>query len=93
VSVGRGAALLLAFGALAVVGVHLRAEETRLASRVQRLRRERIELRRESWALQMEIARVRTPQQIRGRVDRWCLEVRLPPIEDDTTMGRDLAAR
>lgn len=87
-SVTRGVVLLLAFAALAVVAVHLRAKETRLAAHIQRLSRQRIELRRQSWALQMEIARLRTPQQIRERADRWRLAVRAPGSEEPQTLVR-----
>ena len=94
-SVRRGLLLLLAFATLAVAAVHLRAEETRLAARIQQLRRERTALRRQSWALQMEIARLRAPRQIRERVDRWCLDVRAPRLGGDalTDSGYDLAVR
>ncbi|HUU81928.1 MAG TPA: hypothetical protein VM243_00365 [Phycisphaerae bacterium] len=77
-TVGRGVALLLAFVTLAVCVVHLRTEETRLAARIQELQRDRAALRREAWALQVEIARLGTPDQIRDRVDRWRLEVQAP---------------
>ena len=77
-TVGRGLALLLLFVSAAVWRVHLRADEARLAARSQALRAERVELRREAWALQMEIACLSTPAQIRERADRWRLEVRAP---------------
>ena len=85
-TVGRGVVLLLTFVILAVCGVHLRAEETRLAARIQKLRAERAALRRESWALQVEIARLRTPDRIRDRVDRWQLQVQAP-VQAETKLA------
>ncbi|MCH7814433.1 MAG: hypothetical protein IID40_10485, partial [Planctomycetes bacterium] len=80
-TVARGLALLLGFAVLAVATVTLRSEETRLTARIQQLRGQRVELRRESWALQLEIARLKAPRQIRERVDRWRLQVLAPGTE------------
>ena len=85
-TVGRGIVLLLTFVTLAVYGVHLRAEETRLAARIQELRNERAALRREAWAWQVEIARLRAPAQIRDRVERWQLEV-CAPLQTDIKLA------
>lgn len=80
-TVARGLALLLCFAVLAVATIALRSEETRLTARIHRLHGRQVELRRESWALQMEIARLKAPRQIRERVDRWRLNVLAPGTE------------
>lgn len=86
-TVGRGVVLLVAFVVLGVCSVRLRTQETRLAARIQELRGERRSLRREAWGLQVEIARLRTPDQIRDRVERWRLAVRDPVHNDVALVG------
>jgi hypothetical protein len=78
VTVSRALALLLVFVGVGLWRVHLQSEETRLTARIQELRAEQAELRRQEWALQMELARLRSPDQIRSRADRWRLEVSAP---------------
>ncbi len=80
-NVFRGLVFLALFTVLAVCAVHLRAEQVRMTANVQSLRRERVELRRESWVLQTQIARLRAPNQIRDRVEHWDLAVHAPMPE------------
>ncbi len=63
--------LLLCGVALCVV--HLRAEQARVAAEILSSEARRVELRREMWTLQMSVARLRTPAQIRDRVERLTL--------------------
>ncbi len=63
--------LLAVFGAVGVLTVALRAEQTRSHARVEKLRLERVSLRRELWDVQLGIARLRSPDRIRDRVARW----------------------
>lgn len=93
VTIRRGLALLLLFASAALGRVDLRTEEARLAARIEALRAERVELRREAWALQMEAARLSTPTQIRERADRWRLEVRAPWSEFVDLNASRLAGR
>lgn len=86
-TVRRGLVLIAGFLVLALVRVHLRAEETRLTARIQALRAERVDLRRESWSLQLETARLRSPDQIRDRADRWRLEVHAPWTDPSVPSG------
>ncbi len=74
-TVARVLALLGVFAGVAVWCVHLRAEQTRLSARIQALRAEQLELRREAWTLELEAARLKSPEQIRVRADRWHLDV------------------
>ncbi len=92
-TVGRGVVLLLAFVVLAVCTVRLRTQETHLAARIQELRGERQALRREAWALQVEIARLRAPDLIRDRVERWRLAVRDPAGHEVTLAGGEFPPR
>lgn len=75
---------LVLFGALSVVVIGLRSEQIRFASAIEQHHRDGVALRRRAWALQMEIGRVRNPQQVRDRVARWSLDVgtRFPPSDE-----------
>ncbi len=77
-NVTRALYLLFVFGFLAIGVIGLRAEQFGAATRIERLQRERLELRRTAWALQMEIGRVRHPERIQERVARWSLDVLRP---------------
>lgn len=91
-TVSRGLALLLLFVTLGVMRVHLRNEQTRLSMQIQSSRAEELELRREAWALELEIARLSAPEQIRERADRWRLDVRAPwPMDPGAVEGNRLA--
>ncbi len=92
-TVGRGVVLLMVFVVLGVCSVRLRTQETHLAARIQELRGERRALRREAWGLQVEIARLRTPDQIRDRVERWRLAVRDPAHNDVALVGGEAPPR
>lgn len=63
-----GVVALLVGVALAIVG--LRGEQARTASRMMKLSGQRIALRRELWDMQMAVARLRAPDQVRDRVER-----------------------
>ena len=58
---------------LALCVVHLRTEQARVAAEILSSQARQIELRRELWTLQMAVARLRTPAQTRGRVERLVL--------------------
>ena len=66
-TVRRGALLLAVFSSLALVMVHLRAEQTRCASSKLRLESEWVRLRSELWGVQTRMARARAPDRIRDR--------------------------
>lgn len=63
-TIGLAATLML----IAVGIVFLRAEQTRLAKATLALESEWVHLRGERWALQAQVARLRTPAQTRGRM-------------------------
>ena len=75
-------ALLVALAGIALAIVCLRAEQTRIAAKTLRLEDRWIRQRRELWALQTSIARLRTPDRIRERVhyEDW-FDVDLSPPE------------
>jgi len=69
--------LLAVLAALGVGVVHLRSEQARAASRALNLELKKVEIRRDLWRTQASIARLRTPDQIRGRLGR--VELPLAP--------------
>ena len=77
-TVARAAALFLTFALIALSVVYLRGQQTRTTARTHDLRVTQHRLRQQSWELQMEIARLKTPDQIRERVERWRLNVMAP---------------
>jgi hypothetical protein len=58
--------------------VCLRAEQVRLEAGTHQKQTEVLRLRREAWSIQIEIARLQTPDQIRDRVERMQLGVAAP---------------
>ncbi len=71
----RAMGMLVVFAATAISVVTLRGEQARVASRIQQLQSQRVELRRESWSLELEIGRLRGPHTISDRVGRWSLDL------------------
>jgi hypothetical protein len=82
-TIPRAFFLMVLLGSVSVAVIGLRTEQIRLASGIERMQRERSDLRRESWSLQMETARLRSPDQVRDRVVRWSLEVSRPEVVGD----------
>ncbi len=62
-------------GAAAMALVAVRHEQVAAVSRIQRLRLEEIALVRETQREQMQLARLRSPQQIKDRIERLGLQV------------------
>jgi hypothetical protein len=78
--------LAVAFAAVALLLVHLRAEQTRAAARALAVESEWVELRRELWRLQTGVARLKAPGRIRDRVE-W-FDAALVPPGCDVEKGR-----
>ena len=78
----RRCVLLTAFAAMALMVVHLRAEQTRAAARALTLESRRIELRRELWLLQTEVARLKAPDRIHERVGWFDARLVAPGVDD-----------
>lgn len=82
-NVTRGCTLLAAFAFLALSVVHLRAEQTRCASRILQLEGRQVELRRELWGLQTRTARLRAPERVRDRVAAFQTGLVPPGFRDE----------
>jgi hypothetical protein len=64
----RAGVVLFALCAICLVVVALRAETVRCTSRTEVQLGELIELRRNAWSLQSELARLRAPEAVRRRI-------------------------
>jgi hypothetical protein len=67
--------------AIGVGIVVLRGESAKVANRVQRLHGRQLVLEQDLWAREMELAKLRTPDEIRRRARDLGLEV-VPPKPD-----------
>ncbi len=74
----RAGVSMLLVGAICLVVVALRVERVRCESRTQMHMTKLINYRRALWNMQVEMARLRAPQQIRDRVERMELVVCAP---------------
>ncbi len=71
----RAGVALLLVGIVCLTVVALRAEKVRVESSIQAHTAELVHCRRQVWALQMEIARLRSPEKIQQRIERFSLTV------------------
>jgi len=90
-NVPRALYLLSFVGALSVAVVILRTEQIRAGARIAALQTERRAIQRETWIMQMESARLVSPEQIRDRVARWSLELQEPGRLSDAQRDAQLA--
>lgn len=70
--------LLLLFGSVAAAVAGIRVEQARCVSRIQQLRLQQLELTRDLHENQLQIARLRSPDQIESRIERLDLRVEAP---------------
>lgn len=82
-NLGRWTGLLAAFSVLAVVLVHLRAEQVRMTAGMLNAQTQRMHLRRELWELQTRLARVKSPRRILERMERSDQPDLRPPGADE----------
>jgi hypothetical protein len=87
-TVPRAVGLLAALSAVGIAVVALRAEQTRHTRRIQELQFRQVELRRQIWDQEMELARLRAPGIVRERAVRLGLETDLGSTEDTSPRGR-----
>ena len=86
-SAGRVCVLLTAFAGIALLLVHLRAEQTRCAARTLVIECKRIELWRELWRVQAGVARLQAPPRVHERAARLWTEL-IPPSVDEQSVAR-----
>lgn len=77
-TVARGLLVLAMLVAVGLAIVALRAESAKSAYRVQRLHQRQLALEQALWAREMQLARLRGPDEIRRRTGELGLDV-VPP--------------
>lgn len=81
-TVARGLVVLAMLAAVGVAVVAVRAETAKAANRVQGLHETEVELQHRLWTQEMELARLRGPDEIRRRAQALGLSV-VPPTQDE----------
>ncbi|HNQ23363.1 MAG TPA: hypothetical protein PKK06_09745 [Phycisphaerae bacterium] len=92
-SVRRAVMLLGMFVGVALTVVYLRAEQARTVARTLALEARWVDLRRELWTVQTEVARLRAPEQIHERVQRFQAALVSPVEAIESRTAPHLAAR
>lgn len=80
-TIPRGLFVLLLMIVVGVAIVVIRSETARVAGRNQKLHSRQLDLEQELWTKEMELARLRGPEEIRRRAAELQLEV-VPPSGD-----------
>ena len=86
----RISVLILLFGCVGIVLAGIRVEQTRCMARIQNTRLKQRSLRRTLQGQQLQIARLRSPDQITGRIDRLRLQVFAPEEIDQLSSSETL---
>ena len=85
----RISVLIFVFGCVGIVLAGIRVEQTRCMARIQNTRLKQLSLRRTLQRQQLQIARLRSPDQITGRIDRLRLQVFAPEEIDQLTSSEN----
>jgi hypothetical protein len=72
-TIARMVGLLVALTAIGIGVVAIRVDQARTTRRIQDLQFRQTDLQREIWRQEMELARLRSPQMIRERLERFDL--------------------
>ena len=86
----RISVLIFVFGCVGIVLAGIRIEQTRCMARIQNTRLRQLALRRTLQGQQLQIARLRSPDQITSRIDRLRLQVFSPDEIDQFTSSQNL---
>lgn len=82
-TVPRALLVILMMVAIGVTIVGIRGESAKAANRVQKLHHRKVDLEQKLWAKEMELARLRGPDEIRRRASELGLDL-IPPAEGTT---------
>lgn len=86
----RISVLIFVFGCVGIVLAGIRVEQTRCMARIQNTRLRQLALRRTLQGQQLQIARLRSPDQITSRIDRLRLQVFAPEEIDQLKNSENL---
>ena len=79
--------MLAAFAVIALAVMHLRAEQTRCASRVLKIESDWVRLRGDLWSLQTRMARMRAPDRIHDRATYLATGLVPPGVREGAPAG------
>ncbi len=86
----RISVLIFVFGCVGIVLAGIRVEQTRCMARIQNTRLKQLSLKRTLQGQQLQIARLRSPDQVSGRIDRLRLQVFAPEELDQLLSSENL---
>ncbi len=86
----RISVLIFLFGCVGIVLAGIRVEQTRCMARIQNTRLKQLSLGRTLQGQQLQIARLRSADQITSRIDRLRLQVFSPEEIDQFTNSENL---
>ncbi len=86
----RISVLIFVFGCVGIVLAGIRVEQTRCMARIQNTRLKQLSLRRTLQGQQLQIARLRSPDQVTRRIDRLRLQVFAPEAFDQFGTSENL---
>ena len=86
----RISVLIFVCGCMGIVLAGIRVEQTRCMARIQNTRLKQLSLRRTLQGQQLQIARLRSPDQVTGRIDRLRLQVFAPEGIDQIANSENL---
>lgn len=81
-TVSRALLVLLMMVGIGVSTVLLRHESAKASNRIQKLHHRKIVMEQKLWARQLDLAKLRGPEQIRQRANEMGLEV-MPPADTE----------
>ncbi len=86
----RISVLIFLFGCVGIVLAGIRVEQTRCMARIQHTRLKQLSLRSTLQGQQLQIARLRSADQITSRIDRLQLQVFAPEEIDQIATSENL---
>ncbi len=86
----RVSVLIFVFGCVGIVLAGIRVEQTRCMARIQHTRLKQLSLRRTLQGQQLQIARLRSPDQVTSRIARLQLQVFAPEEIENLTTSENL---
>ena len=86
----RISVLIFVFGCVGIMLAGIRVEQTRCMARIQHTRLKQLSLRRTLQGQQLQIARLRSPDQVTSRIARLQLQVFAPEEIENLTTSENL---
>ncbi len=86
----RISVLIFVFGCVGIMLAGIRVEQTRCMARIQHTRLKQLSFRRTLQGQQLQIARLRSPDQVTSRIARLQLQVFAPEEIENLTTSENL---